>query len=398
MLLFNTKYLPSTTWLIIVFLLSACNSDAAIKYIKPGDDVDAALQVAQGDVLVLSPGVYSFNSNAIDASTCPSNDIIIIGAGTTPTSTVLVDFYLGDCGPAVTHLVIQNVNIIGTARSNRKTVMSDSGSEPAVIFRDCIINAPTSHYSVGFEKLHGNYALFNSQLIGYGKSISTVGVDITGNPTGSYGYGRLYLIKSTIRDFYTGLHQNYTVKSENDYLVIAKSDLSKNNRSCDQPKGIGSPFVFHSNSQDGTCSGTMSANTMSTTIVMIPEFSHDHTKILWVKFTGISTNGHTTFYLLPSEYPPAPSGVVTSLAKSPRVLYFQLDTTAVLSNKPIIMINRAFADSHFDLSTGKKIYIYAYSGGKWVALTTSLGTADIYQCYSATWPSNSLGLVALFAK
>lgn len=391
-------HLTSTAWFIILFLLCACTSDATIKYVKPGDDVDAALQAAQGDVLVFSPGVYSFNSNAMDASSCPSNDVIIIGTGSTPSATVLVDFYLDDCGPAISHLVIQNVNIIGTARSNRKTVMSDSGSEPAVIFRDCIINAPTARFSVGVEKLHGNYALFNSQLIGYGKSLNTVGVAVAGNPTGNYGYGRLYLIKSTIRDFYTGFHQNYTLNSGNDYVVIAKSDLTKNNRSCVQPTIIGSPFVSHGNSQDGTCSGTTPANTMSTTTVMIPEFSHDHTNILWVKFTGITTTGHTTFYLLPSEYPPAPSGVVTSLAQTPRVLYFQLDTTAVLSKQPIIMINRAFADSHFNLSTGKKVSIYAYSGGKWVALTTSLGTAETYPCYTATWPSTSLGLAALFAK
>jgi hypothetical protein len=404
----HKSYVSSSLWFITVLLFNVRLCDSAIKYINPGADVDAALKnVSQGDVLVFSPGVYSIKSSESSGATCPVQDITIIGSGRSPDDTVLVDFYLVDCdpaiGPALSNLVIQNVKIIGTALSNRGKLMRDDGLEASVIFRDCIINAPSSLFTAGIEKFRGNVALINSQLIGYGKSAGSVGVDMIGNPGADYGYGRLYLMNSIVRQFSTGFLQRYAAASGNDYIVIANTNLRNNTKSCDQPANIGSPIVFHNNLHDGTCkAGSTSANSLSATTVMILEFTHDFDKITWIKFTGITTGGHTTVYLLPSEYPAPPQGVITSLAQTSRVLYFQFITTAVLSKAPILMINKAFADSHFDLSTGKKISIYAYSGGKWVALTTSIGNAVhagfTYPCYTATWPSTSIGLAAVFVK
>ena len=362
-------------------------TSAALKNVNPGDDVNSVLQnVTEGDVLKFSAGTYSFHSDRDVKSTCPKINCVIQGAGIG--NTVFIDFYLKDCNEPgssdVTALVVQDLTIIGTGNSGEE-IMSEN-SDGGAVFRNVVFSSTSKRLKYGVKAQNYRYGFVNCQFLGFGKADGSVGI----YSSDSYA---LYVINSKIANFDIGFQQYQTFDSDNN-VAIAKSDLLSNNRSCSQPTTTGA-YVFNKNTVAGTsCSATSAVvppNTIkspSMQTVMLSEITYLDTQQYWIRFpaSGVTTEGHTTIYRVPGEYLAPPAGKVGSNSKQ-RIMYFQFDTTAVLSAKPTILFNRANIDPFFP---GKNPSFYYYSNNKW-NLISSVKTDTLY---SLLWPSTLLGLTA----
>lgn len=110
-----------------------------------------------------------------------------------------------------------------------------------------------------------------------------------------------------------------------------------------------------------------------------------------VYFVKVSKAGESTIYRLPSAYPLPPNQWSSATGD---IQYYQFDSTAVLSNAPILYFNKTLIDSQFP--TGVSIKCFYYNTLGWTLLTSTV--VDGGKSYAITFPvtTSLTGLLAFF--
>lgn len=382
---------------------------AAIITVVPGDDLPCKIANAvSGDTVKISAGIYSGAIDSISCSgkqdSCPQHvygdigGVTIIGMGSTPMDTQVIDIDLNYCGGL---LLLQNFAMIGTKLRGKTTVIELDNSN-TIIFRNMILRATSNSITTVVDWMAQPTAFFSSSIIGYGKATSSVGVN-------NGCCDNLWLMNTIISDFDVGFKDGYGAGAD---IVMSGCTLSNNNHACGDgdvysvPGGyIGSGNKFAIG--DASCGTFAEPNTQvvkTATTIPLNEIRSGNPNVL-IKVTSITIKGQTTVYQLPTAYPAAPVATLQVLSLTPsqeaNPPYYQFDSTATFGANPIIYFSKAVIDSIFpsnSIPSGKKITICALVANSWKLVTTSVVTVNNQQYYSGTWPNKILGLAALFVK
>jgi len=337
-----------------------------------------------GDVILLAPCVYNFDSDYDIGDSQPDGDtfneieegIIIRGTGDNPEDTVL---------KAVMHMISINLlveNLKLTAKETTKgwkNVVYDD-YDLSTVFRDCIIESydgdlTSAYFATPIFPLAREISLINTRLINRNLHFSTSDA-VAGIRVESSDENRLTLMNSAIEGFTTGLDaQSWNSNPNYDDLYSIQawnSDLTTNTYECctEFSSTTGTcvencPFDLQvPNTAVGNNVWVYSIDNLMANKPYYTENLPSTVLPVKIKFGKVLTAGQTTVYRLPSAYPALPS---TSSPGTGMAQYYQFDSTARLKKqkRAKVRFTKTKIDENFNDPLTLKVYFWRNIVSDW---------------------------------